>query len=100
DVVGQLGLDIEARPRRLPVIGEAIARRYRGQGLAAPPFGLSRFGWGGERIQLQRLDVPDDLLDEPMMLVALGDGRYRLSAGGGGFQIEGAVGDAAEAVDG
>ena len=99
-VVEQLDLDVEARPRHFPVIGEAIARRYRGQGPAGALLGLSRFGWGGERIQLQRLDVSDDLLEESISLVALGDGRYRVSAAGGRLQFEGVVGDAAEATDG
>src|SRR5438309_117522 len=40
-VVEQLDLDIETRPRRFPLIVGAIARRYRGQGAAAPLLGLS-----------------------------------------------------------
>jgi tyrosine-protein kinase Etk/Wzc len=77
-VVEELGLDREAYPRRLPVIGAAIARRYSGTSPAPPLLGLSQFCWGGEQIRLSRLEVPDDLLDEPMRLTALDDGRYRL----------------------
>jgi tyrosine-protein kinase Etk/Wzc len=99
-VVEQLDLDIEARARRFPVIGAAIARRYHGQGPAAPLLGLSRFGWGGERIEVTRLDVSDDLIDDWMLLVALEGGRYRLSAADGRLQVEGKVGAAAQAVDG
>src|SRR6266849_8995371 len=99
-VVKQLALDIEARPRKFPVIGDAIWRRYHGQGPAPPVLGLSRFAWGGERIQLRRLDVSDDLVDDFMSLVALEGGRYRLSAAGGKLQVEGQVGEAAYAMDG
>jgi tyrosine-protein kinase Etk/Wzc len=99
-VVEQLDLDIEARPRRFPVIGDAIGRRYHGQGPAAPVLGLSRFGWGGEQISVRRLDVSDDLLDDSMSLVALEGNRYRLSADGGRLQLEGKVGVAASAANG
>jgi tyrosine-protein kinase Etk/Wzc len=99
-VVEQLALDIEARPRKFPVIGDAIGRRYHGQGPATPVLGLSNFAWGGERIQLRRLDVSDDLVDDFMSLVAREGGRYRLSAAGGKLQIEGQVGEAAYAMDG
>jgi tyrosine-protein kinase Etk/Wzc len=98
-VVEQLALDIEARPRKFPVIGDAIWRRYHGQRPATPVLGLSRFAWGGERIQLLRLDVSNDLVDDFMSLVALEGGRYRLSAGGK-LQIEGQVGEATSAIDG
>src|SRR5207302_11087077 len=63
-VVDQLHLDIAAEPRRFPVIGAALWRRYHGRGPAAPVPGLSGFAWGGERIQIERLDLSDDMMDE------------------------------------
>lgn len=90
-VVEELGLDRVASPRRLPVIGAAIARGYSATSPAPPLLGLSQFCWGGEHIRLSHLDVPDDLLDEPMRLTALDDDRYRLEVEGE-VLLEGTVG--------
>jgi tyrosine-protein kinase Etk/Wzc len=81
-VVDQLGLDIQAHPRRLPIVGAAIARRHRGAQPAPAPFGLVRYGWGGERIRVDRLSVPGELVGRPLVLTALGDGGYQVSEGG------------------
>lgn len=90
-VVDELGLEIVATPRRFPLLG-TIARRYRGIGPARPFLGLSSFAWGGERIRVDRLDVPDDLIDQPLRLTALPDGRYALRAPSGEEILAGAVG--------
>lgn len=92
-VVDELGLTLVAEPRRVPLLGDALARRHAGPAPApAPVAGLARFGWGGERIALERLAVSDDLLDEPLRLTALGDGRYRLADRDGAILAEGKVG--------
>ena len=69
--VDQLGLDIEARP---------VKR-----------------GTGEERIQVRRLLVSHDLLDKPLLLTALGAGRYRLEDPDGEALLEGSVGAPASA---
>lgn len=99
-IVDELGLDVLAGPRRLPLLGDAIARRARPSTLAPPLLGLSRFGWGGERIALKKLAVSDDLLDEKLVLTALGDGRYRLADPAGEVLLEGRVGAAVAAEQG
>lgn len=50
-VVAQLGMDVEARPRFLPLIGAAVARHRRAAEPAAPLPGLERFAWGGEAME-------------------------------------------------
>jgi tyrosine-protein kinase Etk/Wzc len=90
-VVQDLGLEIEARPRTFPLIGAAFARRYTGPGLAPPRFGLDAYAWGGERIDVQRLGISDDLLDEPIPLTATGGGRFVLELRPG-VKVEGQVG--------
>src|SRR5438876_9018306 len=99
-VAEQLDLDLELRPRRFPLLGGAISRRYRGHGPAKPFLGLSRYAWGGERLEARRLSVSDDLLDQPMILTAFEEGHYRLTTEDGGLQLEGQVGTSASAVDG
>src|SRR4051812_27107943 len=62
-VVDDLNLTIEAKPRTLPVFGNGVYRRHdQEDGLASPVLGLGSFAWGGERIQVSRLQVPDELL--------------------------------------
>ena len=98
-VVDDLGLDIEARPRRLPLVGEALARGRQGAAPAAAPLGLARFGWGGERIRVKRLEVPDALVAEPLVLVALDDGEFELKARDGTVLVTGEVGALAKGGD-
>lgn len=91
DVVDALGLDVEAAPRRLPVVGDAVARLREGRGLASPPLALRRFGWGGERIALKRLEVSPALLGEPLVLVALDDDAFEVRAADGGAVLASGV---------
>lgn len=95
-VVDELQLDLEARPKTLPVMGAALARRHRGPGLAEPPFGhLTSYAWGGERIAVARLDVPPELLGLPLTLTALEDGRYQVATPEQRVILEGTVGEPA-----
>ncbi len=99
-VVDRLGLDVVVEPTRFPIVGKVLARRHLGAEPARPWLGLERYAWGGERLRLARLDVPDELIDERMELTALGGGRWRLSAGGRQVQLEGQTGTAAAAPAG
>lgn len=76
-VVEQLQLDLVVQPARFPVLGGAMARRYRGAG-PAPASLLRRWAWGGERLRVSALEVPDALLEQRLRLVAGEGGRYRL----------------------
>jgi tyrosine-protein kinase Etk/Wzc len=96
-VVDELGLDIEAAPRRFPLLGNAVARRYQGEDPAPPRFGFERYGWGGERITVHRLDVPARLENEPLTLVALDGSRFRLLDPDRRLLLEGEVGKLASA---
>ena len=99
-VVDRFHLDVEAWPRTLPIFGDAIVRRWRGPGLAPAHLGLARFAWGGERIEVARLEVPGDLLGKKLLLTALGDGRYRLEGPDGATLLQGEVGTPAVAGEG
>jgi tyrosine-protein kinase Etk/Wzc len=99
-VVDDLGLDRTATPRRFPLLGGAMARRYAGDGPAPAFLGLTSFGWGGERIRLERLDVTPRLLDEPLTLTTLGGGRFRVTDRDDTLVLEGEVGKTASAANG
>lgn len=97
-VVDQLKLDVVARPRRFPVLGAALGRWHDpDDGVAAPPLGLGRFGWGGERIRLDRFEIPDRLLDSKLKLVVGEAGRYEIFDAKGRMILAGEVGKPAEA---
>ncbi|MER2544557.1 MAG: polysaccharide biosynthesis tyrosine autokinase [Candidatus Accumulibacter phosphatis] len=77
-VVSKLKLDIVAVPRTLPLIGGAVSRRYQGDEPNSPWLGLSSFAWGGDRIQVDSLDVPRPALDQRLTLVAGDDGAFEV----------------------
>ncbi len=94
-VVDQLRLDIIAEPRTFPLIGWAMARRYKGVLPANPPYGFVSYAWGGEVIRVDTLAVPDELYNKELTLVALGEGAYRVSDKEGNTLFSGREGQAA-----
>jgi tyrosine-protein kinase Etk/Wzc len=95
-VVDKLALDVVAAPRRFPLIGAAVARGYRSEALATPWLGFSRFGWGGERIRVDRLSVRPELENKRLILVAGEGGHFVLLDPDGDELLEGEAGKAAE----
>jgi tyrosine-protein kinase Etk/Wzc len=80
-VVDQLKLTIEAYPQRMPLLGNFFARHYasRNPGTVSPPlFDMVGYDWGGAKLDIFQLDVPDGLLDRPLRLIAGKDGTYVL----------------------
>lgn len=96
-VVDRLNLTVRAHPQHLPVFGRALARRHAGVEPAAPLFGLSGYGWGGERIVVQTLEVAPYLMGEPLTLVAQGDSAYSVLDEAGTVLVSGRVGEPASA---
>ncbi len=100
EAVDQLRLDIQVTPRRFPVIGGLIARRYKGAAptdVAAPVMGLSSYGWGGERITFQRLDVPSAFVGTALTLEATdAHGGYLLRDEDGNELLRGRAGETSE----
>jgi len=96
--VDDLKLDINVSARHFPMIGTGIARRFANANpgvLAAPWLGFNRYDWGGSRLDLQRIEVPDDLLGKVMTLVAGENGGYTLLNPEGDELLQGAVGQIA-----
>ena len=98
DAVQTLKLDIQVQPQRFPLVGEFIARRYvpeRPGDVARPWFGLARYGWGGEQLHIDKLDMPAALQNQPLVLVAGGSGRYALLDDEGETLLRGRAGELA-----
>ena len=100
-VVGQavanLRLDIAATPDYFPLVGEAMARRYKGTGVAAPWLGLGGYSWGGEAIAVATFEVPSAFIGETFTLVLGESGRYELLSPEGEPVLNGQIGQAASA---
>ncbi|WP_246093734.1 polysaccharide biosynthesis tyrosine autokinase [Zoogloea ramigera] len=91
-VINRLKLDIEVQPKTFPIIGGAIARRYKGSEPNTPLFGLDSYAWGGETLQVDALDVPRSAEDKPLILTVGDNGSFELSDEDGDQALKGAVG--------
>lgn len=100
EAVDKLNLTVEASPRRFPLIGSFFAGRFAkknpGQ-LASPMLGMSDYDWGGSKLNIFRLEVPDDLLDKPLRFIAGEGGLYVLQDDDGNILVIGRVGQEAKA---
>ncbi len=100
----QVGLTVQAHPDHLGSLGAAMARGCQGSEPAQPPLQwlpflptswLNAYAWGGESIQLDRLEVPEALVGTSLRLTAGPGGRYSLSTPAGTHILEGRVGEPA-----
>lgn len=79
--VDNLKLDIEVKPNRFPLIGEFMARRFKPDAenaVASPLFGMSSYGWGGEKLKIAELELPKELLGKELTLISGDAGSYTL----------------------
>ncbi|HEY0334456.1 MAG TPA: polysaccharide biosynthesis tyrosine autokinase [Stenotrophomonas sp.] len=97
--VDELDLDTVVEPRRFPLLGGFLARRAEGGSdeLSAPVMGMSHYGWGGEKLELQRLEVPSGLMGKALMLEAVeAPGSYVLYDDNGEELLRGNAGKSAQ----
>ena len=95
--VDDLHLDIEVTPNTFPLIGGFLARRYRGTGefsVAPARFGLSSYAWGGERLDIPRLNLPKELLGKKLTLIAGEQHQFQLFDDNDNLLVEGVAGSA------
>jgi len=98
-VVEQLHLNVIAAPKLLPYFGAYFYRTYQGDGFRKPVLGLASYAWGGEKIQVESLDVSGALLDKPLRLVNQGEQSFRLYDADV-LLLKGKVGEMAVSPDG
>ena len=102
DVVKNQKLQIVAEPKYLPVIGQAVARRFKAlpdQPVNSSVLGISSFAWGGERITVERFQLPSHLFGENFTLTVQDGRNYQLELEGVPV-LTGRVGEAAGSHDG
>ena len=79
--VNALKLYISARPKYLPLLGGYLARLHdpaEDGELAAPLLGMDSYAWGGEKLDVFQLDVPEAYLGEKLTLRAGSAGAFSL----------------------
>jgi tyrosine-protein kinase Etk/Wzc len=91
-VIDKFRFDVSVTPHKLPVLGD-IAEKFATPGEpSAPWLGLKSFAWGGERVQIGGLEVPRELEEEKLTLIALENGAYELRGPSDELLVKGAVG--------
>lgn len=91
-VIDKLKLNIDAQPKYFPLVGSAVARRYKGEKPNDPVLGFSSYAWGGDVLQVDSLDVPRDSQNKPLTLTAGENGKYELADADGDRVLTGEVG--------
>lgn len=97
--VDKLNLNVVVTPHRFPLIGNFMARRYspaQPGDVASPWLGLSRDDWGGSKLDVFQLDVPNGLLGKHLTLVAGEHGAYSLLDDDGNPLLRGQTGQVAK----
>ncbi|WP_242113107.1 polysaccharide biosynthesis tyrosine autokinase [Luteimonas aquatica] len=92
EAVDELNLDVDVRARRFPLIGGFMARRAGNAGPAPAFLGMDSYGWGGEQLVIETLEVPGPLVGTPLRLQAGEAGSYRLYDEDDNLLAEGKVG--------
>lgn len=76
-VVEQLRLDVVVQPKRFPLIGDFLARRYSGDEPNSARL-FTSYAWGGEILSFGELQLPESLRGEDLTFVAGENGRFRI----------------------
>lgn len=79
--VNDLKLYITTRPKYLPLLGSYMARQHdpvNDGELAVPLLGMDSYAWGGEKLDVFQLDVPEAYLGEKLLLRAGSAGAFSL----------------------
>jgi tyrosine-protein kinase Etk/Wzc len=91
-VIDRYRFDISVKPRTIPILGE-IADKFATPGQPNGAWlGLKSFAWGGEVVKFGYLNVPPNLEEEKLSLVALDGGAYELLGPSGELLLKGEVG--------
>ena len=71
EAVDSLQLDILVKPRLLPLVGGRIYRNFvplHSNDVSDKKYGLNRYAWGGESIDVFRFDIPDAMIGKKLII--------------------------------
>lgn len=99
-IIERYRFDVTITPKTLPLIG-SIAQKFATPGQPSGAwFGMRSYAWGGEQMNIGRLDVPPTLEERKLKLTALEGGRYELRGPGSELILTGKVGELAHSSNG
>ncbi len=98
-VVNRLNLNIIAEPQYFPLI-KFFIQKHPTSALAKPWRGLSRFAWGGEKIQVNQFNIPHDFLKLNFTIIAKEANTYELYDSDNHLLLTGHVGALASSKPG
>jgi tyrosine-protein kinase Etk/Wzc len=94
-VINQFHFDIKTKPNTFPILGQ-IANLFAKKGELSPAWlGMKSYAWGGEDIQINRLDVPPLLENEKLNFKVLDNNQYELRDPDDNLLVRGTVGQPA-----
>jgi tyrosine-protein kinase Etk/Wzc len=66
---------------RVPLLGNWLARTLEAdeQGLVKPPVGWLSYAWGGERLEIDQIKLPQSLIGKPLLLTVEKDSQWQLT---------------------
>ena len=76
--VDELGLDTVIRPNYFPFVGKFLSRSNESSNVLADPLWGASYAWGGEKLEVSYLEVPEYLQFEELTLVTEGADSYSL----------------------
>ncbi|MGA7440425.1 MAG: polysaccharide biosynthesis tyrosine autokinase [Luteibacter sp.] len=97
--VDELHLNVQVDAQRMPLFGDYLSRGRKPGNLGPVRFGLSRYGWGGEIVDIYKLDLPDTLLNHKLELRAGENHQFTLLDDNGKTIAQGTVGQLVKAGD-
>ncbi|HEX7932905.1 MAG TPA: polysaccharide biosynthesis tyrosine autokinase [Paraburkholderia sp.] len=96
-VIQRYRFDVSVTPHTMPILGD-IAEKFATPGEPSRPWlGLKSYAWGGEQVKVGSLDVPKDLEEEKMTLVARDNNTYELRGPQDQLFLQGTVGKQVQA---
>ena len=96
EAVDELQLDIIAKPKLFPYIGERAYRSFiptNNKPFADPSFGANSYAWGGEYINVFRFNVPQSAIGHTFTLVTGDEQKITLKNSNGDEVVTGNVGE-------
>ncbi|WP_350600880.1 polysaccharide biosynthesis tyrosine autokinase [Pseudomonas sp. 65/3-MNA-CIBAN-0223] len=97
--VESLKLDIIIQPNYFPLVGKFLSRRFKPASpneLASPLLGLNSYTWGGEKLDIFQLEVPNAYFGKTLTLRAEGNGAFTLLDDNGEVLLHGQAGEKLE----
>lgn len=100
-VVKKLRLNISAKPKRIPLLGNLYKNLFNKNGLDKPVLPWAeKYAWGGEFIRIESLNIPLEDEDKEFTIVSEKDHKFVLLSKDRKFILRGTVGDfSQEGVD-